>query len=236
MDAAAKADSALARGAAIGPLHGIPVTIKDLEPVRGMPFEGGTYLRRGDVAAADNVVVVAPAECGRHHPRQDHHARIRLEGRQPQPADRHHAQSVEARPQRRRVFRRRGRWRGGGLRSAASGQRRRGLDPHARAFLRRLRIEADLRTRAAIADGAERLHRASRPVDAHRRRRGPDAQGDGRPSSRRSIEPRSAAGRLSGTACEPAARAAYRVQSGPWPCPRRSRGRRRWCARPRGGL
>src|SRR6266568_113951 len=57
MDAAAKADSALARGASLGPLHGVPVTIKDLEPVRGMPFEGGTYLRRGEVAAADNVVV-----------------------------------------------------------------------------------------------------------------------------------------------------------------------------------
>jgi len=57
MEAAAEADSALARGAPLGPLHGIPVTIKDLEPVRGMPFEGGTYLRRGDVAPADNVVV-----------------------------------------------------------------------------------------------------------------------------------------------------------------------------------
>jgi aspartyl-tRNA(Asn)/glutamyl-tRNA(Gln) amidotransferase subunit A len=75
MDAAAKADGALANGASLGPLHGIPVTIKDLEPVRGMPFEGGTHLRRGDVATAD-------------HPGQDHHARIRLEGRQPQPADR----------------------------------------------------------------------------------------------------------------------------------------------------
>src|SRR5947208_9122893 len=57
MDAAAKADSALAKGTSLGPLHGIPVTIKDLEPVRGMPFEGGTYLRKGDVAPADNVVV-----------------------------------------------------------------------------------------------------------------------------------------------------------------------------------
>src|SRR5882672_1216369 len=57
MEAAAEADSALARGAPLGPLHGVPVTIKDLEPVRGMPFEGGTYLRKGDVAPADNVVV-----------------------------------------------------------------------------------------------------------------------------------------------------------------------------------
>src|SRR5882724_10792159 len=57
MNAAAQADGALAKGASLGPLHGIPVTIKDLEPVRGMPFEGGTYLRHGDVAPADNVVV-----------------------------------------------------------------------------------------------------------------------------------------------------------------------------------
>src|SRR5712672_1354614 len=49
MEAAAEADSALARGAPLGPLHGIPVAINDLEPGRGMPFEGGTYLRRGDV-------------------------------------------------------------------------------------------------------------------------------------------------------------------------------------------
>src|SRR5258708_38339490 len=64
MDAAAKADSALARGASLGPLHGIPVTIKDLEPVRGMPFERGTYLFRGEVASADNVVVARLRNAG----------------------------------------------------------------------------------------------------------------------------------------------------------------------------
>src|ERR1700712_4310568 len=57
MDAAAEADRALADGASVVPLHGIPLTIKDLEPARGMPFERGTHLFRGDVAAADNVVV-----------------------------------------------------------------------------------------------------------------------------------------------------------------------------------
>ncbi|CAN7682020.1 amidase family protein [Bradyrhizobium sp. LjRoot220] len=64
MDAAAAADSALAKGDSIGPLHGIPVTIKDLEPVRGMPFERGTYLFRGDVAPVDNVVVARLREAG----------------------------------------------------------------------------------------------------------------------------------------------------------------------------
>src|SRR6266436_3105906 len=64
MDVAALADSALAKGASLGPLHGVPVTIKDLEPVRGMPFEGGTYLRHGDVAPADNVVVSRLRQAG----------------------------------------------------------------------------------------------------------------------------------------------------------------------------
>ena len=64
MAAAASADSALAKGDALGPLHGIPVTIKDLEPVRGMPFERGTYLFRGDVAPADNVVVARLRDAG----------------------------------------------------------------------------------------------------------------------------------------------------------------------------
>src|SRR5258707_8336136 len=64
MDAAAKADGALAKGASLGPLHGVPVTIKDLEPVRGMPFERGTYLFRGEVASADNVVVARLRNAG----------------------------------------------------------------------------------------------------------------------------------------------------------------------------
>ena len=48
---------ALATGGPIGPLHGVPVTIKDHEAVRGMQIEYGTHLRRGDVAAADNAMV-----------------------------------------------------------------------------------------------------------------------------------------------------------------------------------
>jgi aspartyl-tRNA(Asn)/glutamyl-tRNA(Gln) amidotransferase subunit A len=64
MAAAAAADSALASGKSLGPLHGVPVTIKDLEPVRGMPFERGTYLFRGDVAPADNVAVARLRDAG----------------------------------------------------------------------------------------------------------------------------------------------------------------------------
>src|SRR4051812_42322480 len=64
MAAAANADAELAKGNSLGPLHGVPVTIKDLEPARGMPFERGTYLFRGDVAPADNVVVARLRDAG----------------------------------------------------------------------------------------------------------------------------------------------------------------------------
>ena len=57
MDAAQAADRALAKGGPIGPLHGVPVTIKDHEAVRGMQIEYGTWLRRGEVAAADSAMV-----------------------------------------------------------------------------------------------------------------------------------------------------------------------------------
>ena len=64
MDAAQAADRALAKGDPIGPLHGVPVTIKDHEAVRGMQLEYGTHLRRGDVAQADNAMVARLRQAG----------------------------------------------------------------------------------------------------------------------------------------------------------------------------
>src|SRR5215831_6656974 len=57
MDGARAADRALAEGERVGPLHGVPVTIKDHEAVRGMQVEYGTWLRKGEVASADNAMV-----------------------------------------------------------------------------------------------------------------------------------------------------------------------------------
>src|SRR6516162_1835580 len=55
--AAQAAETAVMQGAPLGPLHGIPVTIKDLEPVGGMPFEQGSYVRRGEIAPQDGTLV-----------------------------------------------------------------------------------------------------------------------------------------------------------------------------------
>jgi aspartyl-tRNA(Asn)/glutamyl-tRNA(Gln) amidotransferase subunit A len=63
MEAARAADRALAQGE-VGPLHGVPVTIKDHEAVRGMQVEFGTHLRRGEVAAADNAMVARLRQAG----------------------------------------------------------------------------------------------------------------------------------------------------------------------------
>ena len=128
----------------------------------------------------------APARERRRHPRQDHLARIRLEGARRQPPDRHHAQSVEDRPHARRQQRRRRGGGGSGHGGAAYRHGWRRLDPHSRLVLRHLRHQADLRPRAAVSAEPLRRRLACRADDAHGRRRRADAdRARGRRRSRR---------------------------------------------------
>jgi aspartyl-tRNA(Asn)/glutamyl-tRNA(Gln) amidotransferase subunit A len=54
MAGAKRAEAALTQSDGdLGPLHGIPVTIKDLAAVEDMPFERGSHIEAGHVAAAD---------------------------------------------------------------------------------------------------------------------------------------------------------------------------------------
>jgi hypothetical protein len=78
-EAAREAEAALVRGDATGPLHGVPVTIKDLTETAGIPTEHG-------------------------HTRQDDDLGVRLEGGKPQPADGRDLQSLETRLQRRGIL------------------------------------------------------------------------------------------------------------------------------------
>ena len=86
--AARAAEEAVMKGGPLGPLHGIPVSIKDLALAAGRPHAFGSHIfeqahRRGRRA------VRAPAQGGGRHPdRQDHDAGVRLEGARRQPAHR----------------------------------------------------------------------------------------------------------------------------------------------------
>jgi amidase len=51
------ADRQLSSGAAVGPLHGLPTAIKDLESAAGLPFTRGSPIYRDYVATEDTVLV-----------------------------------------------------------------------------------------------------------------------------------------------------------------------------------
>jgi amidase len=61
---AAAADQARARGDKVGPLHGLPIAIKDTEPVVGFPFTRGSPIFRNDMPKADSAVVARLREAG----------------------------------------------------------------------------------------------------------------------------------------------------------------------------
>ena len=54
---AAAVDAAIARGEDPGPLAGVPIGIKDLEPVKGMLFTEGSRVYEGRIADRDGVSV-----------------------------------------------------------------------------------------------------------------------------------------------------------------------------------
>lgn len=58
------ADSALKAGVALGPLHGVPVGIKDIIDTKDMPTEDGTILHQGRQPQFDATVVTKLREAG----------------------------------------------------------------------------------------------------------------------------------------------------------------------------
>ncbi len=61
---AEQADRELAGGRRRGPLHGVPVVVKDLIDVSGAPTEAGSEILAGSVAAADAVVIARLRDAG----------------------------------------------------------------------------------------------------------------------------------------------------------------------------
>lgn len=64
LDRARELDSALSRGEVAGPLHGVPVTIKDAVETAGVTTTGGTLGRSGFVPSADATVVARYKRAG----------------------------------------------------------------------------------------------------------------------------------------------------------------------------
>ena len=58
------ADAALTRGEAEGPLHGVPMTIKEAWESAGVPCTGGTLGRKGFIGARDSPVVARVRAAG----------------------------------------------------------------------------------------------------------------------------------------------------------------------------
>ena len=64
MDEARAADAALARGESLGPLHGVPITIKDSHDTEGIVSTGGTLGRKNFVPEADATAVARMRAAG----------------------------------------------------------------------------------------------------------------------------------------------------------------------------
>jgi len=61
---AERLDDMARQGRFLGPLHGIPIGIKDIVDVQGMPTEAGSPLLKGDLAERDAPAVARLRECG----------------------------------------------------------------------------------------------------------------------------------------------------------------------------
>ena len=61
---AKEADAAVMRGEPLGPLHGVPVSIKSSIGVAGLPCEAGSPIKKGTVAQKDAVVVARLRKAG----------------------------------------------------------------------------------------------------------------------------------------------------------------------------
>ena len=70
------ADAAISRGASVGPLHGVPITLKDSLDTTGMVSTWGTMGRADFIPEHDATVVARRACCGSHRPGQNKYAGV----------------------------------------------------------------------------------------------------------------------------------------------------------------
>jgi len=64
LDHAQRADDDLARGAPLGPLHGLPIAHKDLQPTRGVRTTFGSPIYKDFIPTADSLLVERARQAG----------------------------------------------------------------------------------------------------------------------------------------------------------------------------
>lgn len=64
LEAARKAESAVMKGESIGPLHGLPLGVKDLQDTKGLLTTFGNIQYRNNVPAKDNAMVARLRQAG----------------------------------------------------------------------------------------------------------------------------------------------------------------------------
>ena len=199
-ESAQRADAELRAGHDRGPLHGIPISLKDLIDVAGQPTTAASRVLADSIAAGRRADRHAAARGRRRAARQDQPARVRARHDQRGLGVRRGAASARSHALGRRLERRLRR--GGGDRHGprVDRQRHRRVDSDPRVLLRRRRAQARSRRNP---DGrrrsAERLARPRRPARAHRP--GRSLAVGGAPWGQTRVRPGSDPGRHEACAC-----------------------------------
>ena len=191
MAAARAAETEAQAGRLRGPLHGVPVGIKDIIDVAGLPTTCHSKVLAGQHGDRRRGLCREAARRRRHRAGQALDARVRHRRAELRPAVAAGAQSVEHRPSSRRLLVGLGLGRGGRPVPDGAGHRHRRQRAQSGELLRHRRPEADLRAGLAPRRLPALLHaRPCRADDAHRRRQCADAGSHRRPRSARSRQRR----------------------------------------------
>ena len=176
-----------AKGETLGPLHGLPIAFKDLQPAVGFPFTRGSLIYKDATADRGFGAGRAAAPRRARSPSARPTPRSSAWGRTPTTRSTASTRNpYDPTQERRRIERRRRR--GAGLGHAADRRRQRHgrLAAQPRQLQQRRRHAADRRPGAERAEPAAALRLLDqRAAGAHGRRRRPAAQRDGRARSAR---------------------------------------------------
>ncbi len=174
LEAADAADAALARGQTLGPLHGVPMTIKEAYDIEGLPTTWGVPQFEKNVASSDAETVKRFKAAGAHFMGKTN-VPLAARGLPELQRDlRYDEQPVEPRARPRRLIGRFGGRAGRRARRPRERLRHRWVDTQSRPLLRRLRSQAHLGHRSgsgprASRDGGLSRHRRGRADGAQRR-------------------------------------------------------------------